>query len=257
MYDAKYRVSCRRFVQPSFNEIRHILNLAQVLAMRETKLRLVSFDGDCTLYSDGACFSDRKLARFITLLLKNGVHASLVTAAGYGHDCSRYAARLSGLLEYFAHLQLPAEVVERFWVRAAARTSSPPPLHRHPSSATPCWEERVVQASAGPHPARRDLRRCSAASATTSSAAPPCLARTGACGTSCSRASSSGCSAACGSPTTARCRRCSTWRRRRCRRRCARCSCATRSSASRAPSASCPAARRASSSSRRGTAPPR
>jgi IMP and pyridine-specific 5'-nucleotidase len=49
MYDAKYRVSCRRFVQPSFNEIRHILNLAQVLAMRKTKLRLVSFDGDCTL----------------------------------------------------------------------------------------------------------------------------------------------------------------------------------------------------------------
>ena len=53
MYDAKYKVSSRRCVQPSFNEVRHVLNLAQVLAMRQTQLRLVSFDGDCTLYSDG------------------------------------------------------------------------------------------------------------------------------------------------------------------------------------------------------------
>ena len=84
-YDAKYKVSCRRFVRPSFNEVRHVLNLsqerrrgccppvrtrarivpdthaaAQVLAMRDTNLRLVTFDGDCTLYSDGNNFSDRK-----------------------------------------------------------------------------------------------------------------------------------------------------------------------------------------------------
>ena len=32
----------------------------QVLAMRDTNLRLVTFDGDCTLYSDGNNFSDRK-----------------------------------------------------------------------------------------------------------------------------------------------------------------------------------------------------
>ena len=36
MYDAKYKVSSRRCVQPSFNEVRHVLNLAQVLAMRRT-----------------------------------------------------------------------------------------------------------------------------------------------------------------------------------------------------------------------------
>ena len=78
-------MSCRRFVRPSFNEVRHVLNLsqarrrgsvppprararivpvthaaAQVLAMRDTNLRLVTFDGDCTLYSDGNNFSDRK-----------------------------------------------------------------------------------------------------------------------------------------------------------------------------------------------------
>jgi len=61
MYDAKYKVSSRRCVQPSFNEVRHVLNLAQVLAMRQTQLRLVSFDGDCTLYSDGKDFSDPKV----------------------------------------------------------------------------------------------------------------------------------------------------------------------------------------------------
>ena len=59
-------------MQPSFNEVRHVLNLAQVLAMRQTQLRLVSFDGDCTLYSDGKDFSDCKLARFITLLMRQG-----------------------------------------------------------------------------------------------------------------------------------------------------------------------------------------
>ena len=81
MYDAKYKVSSRRCVQPSFNEVRHVLNLAQVLAMRQTQLRLVSFDGDCTLYSDGKDFSDPKLARYIALLLRRGVHVALVTAA--------------------------------------------------------------------------------------------------------------------------------------------------------------------------------
>ena len=37
MYDAKYKVSSRRCVQPSFNEVRHVLNLAQVLAMPKPK----------------------------------------------------------------------------------------------------------------------------------------------------------------------------------------------------------------------------
>ena len=116
MYDAKYKVSSRRCVQPSFNEVRHVLNLAQVLAMRQTQLRLVSFDGDCTLYSDGKDFSDPKLARYIALLLRRGVHVALVTAAGYAYDAQRYMRRLAGLFAYFELHQLAADVAARFWV---------------------------------------------------------------------------------------------------------------------------------------------
>ena len=115
-YDAKYNLSKRRWIQPSFNEVRHILNLAQVLAIRQTQLKLVSFDGDCTLYSDGKDFSDPKLARYITLLLKRGVHVALVTAAGYAYDAARYAKRLSGLLHFIEEQQLPPEAAARFWV---------------------------------------------------------------------------------------------------------------------------------------------
>ena len=60
--------------------------LAQVLAMRDTGLRLVTFDGDQTLYSDGSDFSDPKLARYLVLLLHSGVSVALVTAAGYGYE---------------------------------------------------------------------------------------------------------------------------------------------------------------------------
>ena len=115
-YDAKYNLSKRRWIQPSFNEIRHILNLAQVKAIRKTQLKLVSFDGDCTLYSDGKDFSDPKLARYITLLLKRGVHVALVTAAGYAYDAARYAKRLSGLFAFIEEQQLAPEAAARFWV---------------------------------------------------------------------------------------------------------------------------------------------
>ena len=116
VYDAKYMVSKRRFVQPGFDEIRHVLNLAQVMALRDTSLRLITFDGDCTLYSDGRDFSDDKLARYISLLLTQGVAVALVTAAGYGYDAPRYMGRLRGLLAYFKTHALPDEAARRFWV---------------------------------------------------------------------------------------------------------------------------------------------
>ena len=49
--DRQRRISSRRFVPPSFNDIRLILNSAQVLSLvRAGPLRLVTFDGDVTLY---------------------------------------------------------------------------------------------------------------------------------------------------------------------------------------------------------------
>lgn len=61
-YDAKYSISKRRFISPSFNELRHILNLSQVMAIGKN-LKLITFDGDQTLYSDGGNFEhDEDLA---------------------------------------------------------------------------------------------------------------------------------------------------------------------------------------------------
>lgn len=49
--DRQRRISSRRFVPPSFNDIRLILNSAQILGLvRNGPLRLVTFDGDVTLY---------------------------------------------------------------------------------------------------------------------------------------------------------------------------------------------------------------
>jgi IMP and pyridine-specific 5'-nucleotidase len=193
-YNAKYRLDKRRHLAISFNEIRHILNLAQIMAMTiafkdggrnygnddddgngndngndddnvrskwsshssildspclasikrndfdgatasnnnipefslnggggveekieeeskssstKSKLKfngpsLITFDGDQTLYSDGANFeSNPKLANYLYLLLKNDVTVAVVTAAGYEYDTSKYELRLSGLLQFF------------------------------------------------------------------------------------------------------------------------------------------------------------
>jgi IMP and pyridine-specific 5'-nucleotidase len=171
-YNSKHRISTRRHVCISFNELRHILNLAQIMAMRkmnevwENDLttdhhitgwalpsispalsgeqtdgqvepsptmvsstsdipegglfngpKLITFDGDQTLYSDGANFeSNPKLANYLYLLLKHGVSVAVVTAAGYEYEAAKYELRLSGLLDYFKHMELSEEDCERFYL---------------------------------------------------------------------------------------------------------------------------------------------
>lgn len=51
--DRKRYISSRRFVAPSFNDVRQILNSAQVMAVTNGALQLATFDGDVTLYDDG------------------------------------------------------------------------------------------------------------------------------------------------------------------------------------------------------------
>lgn len=116
VYDDKYAISQRRHLPPTFNEIRHILNLAQVIALSKT-LSLISFDGDQTLYSDGGNFDDNEeLAMGIIYLMKSGVNVALITAAGYGLDNTKYEVRLGGLLDKFVSSQLTDEEVGRFYV---------------------------------------------------------------------------------------------------------------------------------------------
>lgn len=156
-YNAKHRLTARKHIQISFNEIRHILNMAQIMALREPKTapseadtnaaadadddedslledskstaddgndplefngpKLITFDGDQTLYSDGTNFdSNPRLANYLYKLLKNGVNIAVVTAAGYEYNVEKYEFRLSGLLAYFKSKGLTKEECDRFYL---------------------------------------------------------------------------------------------------------------------------------------------
>ena len=78
---------------------------------------MITFDGDQTLYDDGGNFSaDSILCVLLCKLLEAGVNVVLVTAAGYGYQCEKYEARLTGLLEYLVQEEVAAEAMERFYV---------------------------------------------------------------------------------------------------------------------------------------------
>ncbi|KAK6457518.1 IMP 5'-nucleotidase [Scheffersomyces xylosifermentans] len=109
--DRRRCISKRRLVSPSFNDVRNILNTAQILALSKiykdhqksgSKLKLVTFDGDVTLYEDGKSLTedDPVVKRLITLLSMN-LFVSVVTAAGYPGQSgvSKYYERLKGLID--------------------------------------------------------------------------------------------------------------------------------------------------------------
>jgi IMP and pyridine-specific 5'-nucleotidase len=114
--NAKRSMVARRMVAPSFNDVRHLLNYAQVSAIAPT-LKLITFDGDMTLYADGADFSrDSKLVHHLLSLLKAKVSVAIVTAAGYGNDPTMYEKRLSGLLLSLGSSELTVEEQKRMFV---------------------------------------------------------------------------------------------------------------------------------------------
>ncbi|KAK3695548.1 imp-specific 5'-nucleotidase-like protein [Podospora appendiculata] len=102
--DRKRYISSRRFVSPSFNDIRLILNSAQIMAVTtHGTLQLATFDGDVTLYDDGQSLEPDSpvISRLLDLLRKN-VKIGIVTAAGYT-TADRYYERLHGLLDAMAN----------------------------------------------------------------------------------------------------------------------------------------------------------
>ncbi|VBB73654.1 Putative IMP-specific 5'-nucleotidase 1 [Podospora comata] len=104
--DRKRYISSRRFVSPSFNDVRLILNSAQLISVTSTTpgstLQLATFDGDVTLYDDGQSLEPTSpvIPRLLDLLRKN-IKIGIVTAAGYT-SADRYYARLHGLLDSIA-----------------------------------------------------------------------------------------------------------------------------------------------------------
>ena len=115
-YDNKYAITARCHVAPTFNEIRHILNLGQLMAIG-TDLKFVSFDGDQTLYSDGGNFAENSGLSFqIIELIKAGIIVCVITAANYQHNGEKYEVRLEGLLRRFIKSGLEADEIERFYI---------------------------------------------------------------------------------------------------------------------------------------------
>ncbi|KAI0112905.1 IMP-specific 5-nucleotidase [Daldinia grandis] len=101
--DRKRYISSRRFVSPSFNDVRLVLNTAQLMAVTtHGTLQLATFDGDVTLYDDGESLEPTSpvIPRMIDLMRKN-VKIGIVTAAGYTM-AEQYYARLHGLLDAIA-----------------------------------------------------------------------------------------------------------------------------------------------------------
>ncbi|GMM27656.1 IMP 5'-nucleotidase [Martiniozyma asiatica (nom. inval.)] len=98
--DIKRSIGKRRLVTPSFNDIRIILNTAQLLALsKDKKLKLITFDGDITLYDDGMNLqSDSPLIGNLLNLLSRNIIVGIVTAAGY-REPHKYYTRLEGLID--------------------------------------------------------------------------------------------------------------------------------------------------------------
>lgn len=115
--DGRRFISYRRFVAPSFNDIRLILNTAQVMSLvRAGPIELITFDGDVTLYDDGGSLDQLSpvIPRILGLLSK-GTKVGIVTAAGY-LDARRYHERLGGLLEAVQISDIPAMLKENLVV---------------------------------------------------------------------------------------------------------------------------------------------
>ncbi|KAH7042421.1 IMP-specific 5-nucleotidase [Linnemannia elongata] len=114
--NAKHSIAARRFVPPSFNDIRRILNTAQVMAIAPT-ISLITFDGDMTLYDDGTSFTENSpLIPLLISLMRAGLRVAIVTAAGYPGDAGKYEERLMGLLRVFDQQKLSEKLLERFYV---------------------------------------------------------------------------------------------------------------------------------------------
>ncbi|KAF2997660.1 IMP 5'-nucleotidase [Curvularia kusanoi] len=113
--DQRRAISYRRFVPPSFNDVRLVLNTAQVMSLvRSGPIELVTFDGDVTLYDDGMdLLPENPIIPKILQLMRRGSKIGIVTAAGYT-EASRYYGRLYGLLHAIQESDLSLESKQGF-----------------------------------------------------------------------------------------------------------------------------------------------
>lgn len=107
--DSRRSISNRRLVSPSFNDVRMVLCTAQIMALADiyrndpqNRLKLVTFDGDVTLYEDGQLLKqDDAIVEPLVELLAADLYVAVVTAAGYPgqQGADQYYERLKGLVD--------------------------------------------------------------------------------------------------------------------------------------------------------------
>jgi len=113
-YDAECFLSAREYIAPTFRELRNVCNLAQVRAA--VPLRLVTLDGDKTLYPDRCTLEkESALVPLLFKLIERGVVVAMVTAVGFD-SVEPYEARLKGLLDAIRQAGAPAELCGRLFV---------------------------------------------------------------------------------------------------------------------------------------------
>lgn len=121
--DAYTAISDRRMVAPSFNDVRRILNTAQIFYFKDQKrrhgrdlLRMVTFDGDVTLYEDGGSLDyTNPVIPYLLKLLESNICVGIVTAAGYDEP-HKYESRLEGLITAVHDSSLTADQKSRLTV---------------------------------------------------------------------------------------------------------------------------------------------
>ncbi|KAL3233194.1 IMP-specific 5'-nucleotidase 1 [Nakaseomyces bracarensis] len=112
--DSRRAISTRRMVAPSFNDIRRVLNSAQIFHFIKQRnlnsseqLRMCTFDGDVTLYEDGGSIvNTNPVIPLMLTLLRSKICIGIVTAAGYD-EATTYEKRLNGLITAVHESDLP------------------------------------------------------------------------------------------------------------------------------------------------------
>ena len=109
----------RRYVPPSFGEIRRLFNGATISAAAKG-LRLLTLDADETLYDDGGTLAfDAPVIPGLIRILRAGIAVAVVTAASYPGAHERFEARLRGLLSaacFAIDAGAPVTLLDQFYV---------------------------------------------------------------------------------------------------------------------------------------------
>ncbi|KZZ90683.1 IMP-specific 5'-nucleotidase 1 [Ascosphaera apis ARSEF 7405] len=104
------QISRRRFVPPSFNDIRMVLNTSQIMGLAQYEgVDLITFDGDLTIYEyAGQVKPDSPIIQPIINLLRRGKKVGIVTAVGFPEP-GMYYKLLQGLLDAIKDSDLSEE----------------------------------------------------------------------------------------------------------------------------------------------------